>query len=400
MTETTESKKSELLRFAERQLKEVILPFWSGDMVDEMHGGFVSQVDHYGRKQSDQPKGIILNARILWAFSAVFNAFKDPRYLELADRAFHYLQENFLDSEHPGYVWSIHPDGTFHNDKKQIYAQAFVMYALAEYTNITGDEQVLNTAFRLFDLIEEKSFDRMKNGYLEAFSRNWKEIGDLRLSELDMNEKKTMNTHLHIIEAYTRLYSLQPEPRLKDKIQNLIHVFQHHIMQEDHHLGLFFDEDWDLKSDDISFGHDIEASWLLHESALCVGDDNLIEGVSALSVNIAKAVLPAITTKGGLIHEGNRRTSHISGELEWWAQAEAVVAFINVFKLTHDNIWLDRAMGSSRYIDRYFTDHVNGEWYYRVDEKGNPIPTYEKAGFWKCPYHNTRMCLEVMKRLG
>ncbi|MBL7113347.1 MAG: AGE family epimerase/isomerase [Bacteroidales bacterium] len=400
MTFTTNQKKTNLIHFAERQLNEIILPFWTNRMVDKKHDGFAGKIDHSGRLVKGHPKGIVLNARILWTFSAIYQLFKQPIYLDLADRAYQYLEDHFRDRVNDGYVWSLNPDKSIQNGKKQIYAQAFVIYAFTEYAAAAGNEKALETAFRLVRLIEEKSFDQEKNGYLEAFSRDWGDIEDLRLSHLDMNEKKTTNTHLHIIEAYTRLYDFQNEPGLKERLLNLLHIFSDIILQDDHNMGLFYDENWNLKSDDISFGHDIEASWLLYEAALSSGDRDVISRVNRLSVNIASAVLPAMNKEGGLIHEGNRHEKNISGELEWWAQAEAIVGFINCFEITGDETWLDRAHTLCQYIDKYFIDRANGEWYYRVDANGKPISSYEKAGPWKCPYHNTRMCLEILRRLG
>jgi len=400
MTITTNQNKAGLIHFAERQLKEVILPFWINKMVDTKHGGFIGKIGYSGNTIKGHPKGIILNARILWTFSAVCQLIKEPVYLDLSTRAYQYLEDNFLDNINGGYVWSLNPDKTIHNGKKQIYAQAFVIYAFAEYAAATGNEEALEKAFRLVTLIEEKSFDKGKNGYLEAFSKDWEEIEDLRLSDIDMNEKKTTNTHLHIIEAYTRLNDLQNESGLKERLLNLLGIFNDIIMQDDYHMGLFFDENWDLKSDDISFGHDIEASWLLYEAALSSGERDVINTVNRLSVKMANAVLPAMINEGGLIHDGNRNEKNISGELEWWAQAEAIVGFLNCYEITGDETWIEKAYTVSQYIEEYFIDQKNGEWFYRVNEYGKPIEDYEKAGPWKCPYHNTRMCLEILRRLG
>jgi mannobiose 2-epimerase len=399
MTIPASRKETGLTRFAEHQLNEVILPFWTSHVIDHSQGGFIGQIDHDGREKTGQSKGIVLNARILWTFSAIYRYHRDPLYLELATRAYRYIEDHFKDPVHAGYVWSLHPDKRIHNDKKQVYAQAFVIYAMTEFAAASGNKEALETAFSLVRLIEDKSFDRVRNGYMEAFSREWGEIADLRLSDLDMNEKKTTNTHLHIIEAYTRLYAFQPESFLKERILNLLHLFTDIIVQDDHHLGLFYDDAWNLKSDDISFGHDIEAAWLLYEAALASGEKQAIERMSVLSVDMATAVLPAINKEGGLIHEGNRHDAPVSGELEWWAQAEAIVGFIHCYRITGDEAWLDRAVAVSRYIEEYFIDHEHGEWYYRVDAAGSPITSYEKAGFWKCPYHTARMCLEILRRL-
>jgi len=164
-------------------------------------------------------------------------------------------------------------------------------------------------------------------------------------------------------------------------------------------MGLFYDEEWDLKSDEISYGHDIEAAWLLYEAALAVGEKKTIDRMRTIAVNMTEAVLPALNTEGGLFHDGNRANNNISDQLEWWAQAEAIVGFLNSYEITGEEAWLDRALSIKNYIEKYFIDGINGEWFYRVDKSGNPINSYEKAGPWKCPYHTARMCLEIIRRL-
>ena len=390
-----------ILNFATHQLHEVILPWWTENMIDERRGGFLGERDHFNRAMPDKPKGIILNARILWAFSAVYRRFRNDAYLRIAERAFTYIHDYFRDSEYQGYVWSLNPDGSLHNGKKQIYAQAFVMYAMAEYSAASGSAVAFKEAADLYELIEGMAFDQKKNGYVEAFSRDWKEIPDLRLSDIDMNEKKTMNTHLHVIEAYSRLYRLEKTDRLRKSVLNLLDIFKTRIIDtESHHLRLFFSEDWEVKSGDISFGHDIEASWLLQEAAESTGDPKAADTFRAEALRICNAVLPAIHPEGGLIHESHTTARQNKDELEWWAQAEGIVGFLNAYQNSGDERFLNYAAGLSDYIENYFIDRMNGEWYYRVKWSGEAITSYEKAGFWKCPYHTVRMCLEIMERLG
>src|SRR5690554_5423696 len=189
-------------------LKENILPFWMDKMVDDEQGGFIGQIDGLGQRNVQADKSIILNTRILWTFSAVYQQLKEDRYKHMADRAFDYLLENFVDGQYGGVYWMLDAQGQVKDSKKQVYAQAFMIYALSEYYKISKDEKALTLSLALFELLEKYSLDKENNGYLEAFDRQWQLLEDLRLSEKDANEKKTMNTHLHVLEAYTNLYRL------------------------------------------------------------------------------------------------------------------------------------------------------------------------------------------------
>jgi mannobiose 2-epimerase len=386
-----------LKSFADYQMNQIILPFWMKNLPDEVNGGFIGEIDMENHRNLQAPKGIILNARILWTFSAVYGFRNLPEYLELAQRAILYIENYFFDRKEKGYYWMLNPDGTVKNARKQIYAQAFVIYALSEYGLQTGDERVKETAMDILNLVEDKSFDVKKNGYFEAFSRDWGGIEDLRLSSLDMNEKKTMNTHLHIIEAYTRLFLLTRDEAIAGRIKNLLSVFYNLILDEEKkHLDLFFDENWTLKSTAISYGHDIESAWLLRESAIAIEDREEIDRFSDVCLNLANSALDAIRPKGGMIHEFDR-IKDTEEEYEWWAQAEAIVGFVEAWKITGEEKYLDLALGIKEFIEGYFVDRKYGEWYYRVDKHGKPLNGYEKAGFWKCPYHSVRMCLELLK---
>lgn len=397
-------KESEILSylqdFSNNQLFENILPFWKKYTIDKKYGGFFGQINNDLSVEENAEKGLVLNARILWTFSAVYGKYHKNDDIEIAHRAYYYIIEKFFDAEFGGYYWSLTFDGKPYTLKKQIYAQAFVIYALVEYYKITNNIEALNKAKDIFILMEEKSFDAKDNGYVEACNRDWSPTEDLKLSEKDLNEKKSMNTHLHVLEAYTSLYSVWKDPLLKGKLENLIRIFSHIIVdQNDNHLILFFNEKWEAKSTLISYGHDIEASWLLHEAALVTGNKELIKIIEIQAVKIAESTLKAITTKGGLIYEEDRAGKHSEYEYEWWVQAEAVVGYLNTYVLTHYTKYLDAAFVVTKFIEKYVSDSKDGEWYFRVDPDGKPVTSHEKAGFWKCPYHNTRACLEIMHRI-
>lgn len=392
------SKMKEELR---AELTGNILPFWMEAMTDAEHGGFYGRRLGTGALDAEAPKGAILNARILWTFSSAALHLKDDRYRVYAERAKDYIFKHFFDEEFGGTFWMLHADGSPSDVKKQIYSQAFFVYALVEYYRLTGDLESLGKAKELFRLIESHSFDSVRNGYMEAFDRSWGLLSDLRLSEKDANEKKTMNTHLHVLEAYTNLYRVWRDDTLKDRLKNLIELFLERIINLDtHHLDLFFEEDWTCKSTLISYGHDIEASWLLDEAAVVLGDPKLLLRVRAESMCIAKAAVEGLQHDGSLINEMDAATGHLDRNRDWWPQAEAVVGFWNAWMISGNSLWSDRAANSWKFIRKNLLDPKNGEWYWAVSENGTPDLGNDKAGFWKCPYHNSRMCLEMLERLN
>ena len=396
MTPAPEHLPAEMKIGALEELNRNILPFWIKRMPDEKEGGFHGRIDGKNKVIAGAPKGAILNARILWSFSAAYITVKDPMYLEMASRARNYIFSHFFDVKYGGTYWCLRSDGEPLETKKQIYSLAFFIYALSWHHMATGDQESLEKAVELFKVIEKHSFDRELNGYFEAFDREWGEIPDLRLSAKDANEKKTMNTHLHILEAYTSLYRIWPDAKLKKQLRNMVHIFTDKIVDPvTSHLNLFFDEKWNCRSTLVSYGHDIEASWLLYEAAAALGEGDKVKDIS---LRIATAALEGLADDGSLIYERDDVVKHIDRDRHWWVQAEAVVGFINAWELSGDRSWLDRAVRAFDYIKTHLVDHVNGEWYWSIRANG-VVNTYDdKAGFWKCPYHNTRMCLEIMAR--
>ena len=390
-----------LKKFAHQQLESVIMPFWRKYMPDNTHGGYYGQVNLDLTPDFNTEKGLILNARLLWTFSSVYKLLKNPLDKELADRSYQFLKECFLDNEYSGYYWSLNPDGSPAETKKQIYAEAFTIYGFSEYYKINGDQKVLDDAIELFHLIEKHSFDTKENGYIEACDRKWNELVDLRLSAKDMNEKKSMNTHLHILEAYANLYRVWPDKILEEKLENLISVFKDKIVStEDYHLNLFFDEHWNSKANLISYGHDIEASWLMYEAALVLGKKSVIEDIKETCLKVAYAALKGFRPVGAFVYEDDRDEKHHDYLVEWWPQAEGMVGCLNSYALNGDTELIEKAVLISRFIEKNIVDHENGEWFFRVDLEGSPIRSYEKAGFWKCPYHNARACIEILDRVS
>ena len=404
---------------AQALLETNILRFWQERMVDYQQGGFYGRIDGYNVLHPDAEKGAVLNARILWTFSAAARVLHNTPYRILAARAYDYLVQRFIDREQGGVYWSLNADGTPLDTKKQTYAIAFAIYGLAEYYRATQDSEALNAAIRLFEDLETHAYKcenekmgKCGNGYVEALTRDWQPIADMRLSEKDENATFTMNTHLHVLEAYTNLYRVlknvqrddvqgtmynlqSTKERVERQLRTLIDIFVTRIFDPSTgHLLLFFDENWSSLSlgegrGEVSPGHDIEAAWLLHEALEVLGDEVLLN-----------QTLPVIHSLAQAAEEG------IMEEKEWWCFAEAVVGYLDQWKLyqrekpVESNIHLELAETAFLYIQNCLIDRDNGEWFWSVLPDGTPDRTHDKAGFWKCPYHNSRMCIELIERLN
>ena len=376
-----------------------ILDYWLKNTIDKENGGFIGEINHQNVINNNSEKGAVLNARILWSFSAAYAVEKNPEYLKTAKRAFQYIKDYFFDNEFGGIFWSLQADGKPKDTKNQIYAIAFVIYGLSEFYKIFKNEDALELAQSLFYKIELYSKDYKNKGYLEAFTRDWQEIEDLRLSEKDANEKKTMNTHLHIVEAYSNLYLIWPNPKLKDSIKEILEVIDIYFIDKDSwHLKLFFDENWKEKEDVISYGHDIEAAWLLQWCAEAIEDVDLVRSYQKYAVEFAKSTKEGIDSDGGLWYEYEPKEQKLIAEKHWWPQAELWIGMINAWQLTQNEEFLDITEKNFELVEKYIIDHKNGEWIWGVYADYSPI-LKDKAGFWKCPYHNSRACIELIKRL-
>jgi mannobiose 2-epimerase len=378
-----------------------ILNYWMANTVDEQDGGFYGKIDNDNKVIPASPKGSVLNARILWSFSAAYNQNPDAKYLAIADRAYQYIIKHFIDAGFGGVYWTVDHLGNPLDTKKQVYASAFTIYALSEYYKASGAAEAKNYAVDLYKLLVDKSYDKERTGYLEAFTKEWQPIADLRLSAKDANEKKSMNTHLHVLEAYTTLYSIWPEEELRSQIQTLINNFLDHIINsETNHLVLFFDEDWNKRSGTVSYGHDVEASWLLLEAAEAIGNHELIEKVKQQCIKISAATISGLDTDGGLWYEYEPAEDHLIKEKHWWVQAEAMVGFYNTWQISNNKEYLDLSLRNWAFVKQHLLDIKNGEWFWGIYANGDVMQTEDKAGIWKCPYHNSRACIELIKRIS
>jgi len=398
--DTTEKKLLTLYQELKSEMVDRILPFWMNRVVDQVNVGFYGQVLNDETIIADSPRGAVLNARILWAFSAAYNLTGNALYLEHAGKAFGYFSKYFVDPQYGGIYWSVSAGGSMLDGHKQIYAQAFSIYALAEYYMATGEQESILLASDLYGYIEKFASDNTGNGYIEALSREWKPMEDLRLSDKDANEPKSMNTHLHILEAYTRLYEVWKDEELANRLLNLVEIHRDKILSaRNGHFNLFFDMDWNPKSEHYSFGHDIEGAWLLTEAARQSAPKQMIEQIEALAVKMAGVTLyEGVAPDGSLYNEG------LNGEVtdtdrHWWPQAEAVVGFMNAWEISGNPDFLTAAENAWHFIKSHMR-HPSGEWWWLVNDSYQPDTTQDLAGAWKCPYHNTRCCVEIMKRVS
>ncbi|MET0298843.1 MAG: AGE family epimerase/isomerase [Flavitalea sp.] len=362
-----------------------ILSFWSGKMPDKQNGGFIGRIGGDNQVYPESPKGAVLNSRILWTYSAAYLHDKNSANLELADRAYDYLAKFFIDPQYGGVYWMLDFKGEPVDDTKQIYAQAFALYAIAEYCKTGKRSEALDAARRLYELIESKSYDKTYGGYIDAFTRDWSPVGDSRLSEKDAAAKKTMNTHLHLVEAYANFYLVWPDATLKKRIQQLLENFDKYIIDHGtNHMGLYYDEHWKRSDHIVSYGHDIEASWLLLESAEIIKDATLIKVFKKHAISLADAVLEGIDNDGALFYE--KEGAKLNREKHWWPQAEAMVGYLNAYELTKDERYLHKSINCWQFVRKNLLDK-KGEWYWGIDESGKPMIKQDKAGPWKCPYH-------------
>lgn len=386
--------KTQLSKDIDRELKE-ILCWWMKYAVMPEKTDFFSAVSYQNNQSDNNEKGLVLYARLLWTFSTACQHHYNEAYLETANLAYQKMYSHFWDEAYGGFLWST----GVQSDKKQAYGHAFVLYGLTAYYGLTKSKLVLQQINDLYNTIESKFYDCRYGGYFEAFGKDWSYVEDVRLSEKDDNEVKSMNTHLHLIEAYASFYKINPQHALKEKIVQLLQLFKTYIINnKTYHLQLFFNEQWQNTSNLISYGHDIEAAWLLQQCAEIIQDSVWVDYYKEIAINITNAASEGLDKDGGLWYEYNAATQTMIFEKHSWPQAEALVGFYNAYQITGNPQYLSKAANSWGFIKNYIKDKKGGEWFWGIAADYSIIEK-EKAGFWKCPYHNSRACLEIINRL-
>lgn len=392
---------NDLRQRIEQELRGNILPFWIEHTCDEENGGFYGGLSNDLIVDNDQPRSAVLCARILWTYSSAYRAYGEAGYLKMACRAYDYLTQKFWDQPYGGVYWTLDRQGRPISDRKHIYAQAFAIYGLAEFYRATGEPESLRLAQDLFRLVERHSFDPRHGGNIEGCSREWGPLADMRLSDKEPNTHKSMNTLLHLMEAYTNLLRAWPAEELKTRQRGLIEMFLQHIIDpQTKHFRWFFADDWTSLSDRVSFGHDIEGSWLIVEAAEASGDAGVLAQAREVAVQMAAAVYQdGLDSDGAVLHEAPSHGSD-NGERDWWMQAEGLVGFTNAYQLSQRAEFAQAADRLWQICETQFVDRQAGEWFKIVRRDGTPDPSQLKVGPWECPYHHSRACLEMLRRLA
>ena len=370
-----------------------ILPYWL--KLKDPRGGFYGEVSADGTVQYDAPRGVILNARLIWSFAAAYAALKDTQYLVAAVHARDWFLDHFCDHKYGGVYWSVSAEGERLDDKKQLYAQGFAIYGLSELYKVTKDDEALKNAVNLYKVVETFFADAANGGYIVALARDFSPLEDMSLSAHDINADKTMNSHLHILEAYANLYQVWPDEGLKSRVEALLDIIGTRVMAPSGHLQLYFRRDWSVLPGGLSYGHDIETSWLALECAFALRDADVVTRVRPWALRMGLA------GNEGLLPDGSMRYEQLpdgsfDDSRQWWVQAETVVGNLWLWKYHSDDDALERALACWYYIQKHLVDPHAGEWWWAVLPDGSLDLSQPKAGFWKCPYHNTRMCLQVL----
>lgn len=382
-----------------------VLPFWSGLPVDP-NGGFHGAIGNDGSIDDTAERTAVLCARVLWAFSTVAQEFNHPEYLKIADHAWQYLREVLLDEEFGGLYWSAAADGSVVSDRKHSYAQSFGIYGLVAYAQASGKPEPMFLARELYDLLERHTRDAEHGGYIEATARDWSAIEDMRLSPRDLQAPKSMNTNLHVMEAYAALVRATGDEGVRTSLADLTGLMLDKVLAKNEGaFRLFFDLQWRPLTTAVSFGHDIEGAWLLTDAAQAVGDPELIARAEREAVNLAEAVLDhGLDGEGAVCYQYEPGIGHHHGTIDttshWWAQCEGMVGFLEAERITGHEHFRTAAEACWQVITTHHIDRVGGDWFKVLDADRNPIDAYPKAGPWECPYHHVRALLEVRRRLS
>jgi mannobiose 2-epimerase len=383
-----------------------ILPFWPRYALDRSGGGFFGEISEDLTVRATAPRAAVINARILWTYATAARKI-GPEWRGTADWAFDCVAGRFWDKQAGGLFWTLDYRGEPLDPRKQTYAQAFGIYALSEYYRLSGNAKALDLAMHLYSLIEAHCFDPKHNGYIEARDRDWQPLADMRLSDKDLNCPKSMNTHLHVLEGYTNLLRVWPDPSLRARQKALIEIILDRIVDATTgHFKLFFDEQWNSLLRRVSFGHDIEGSWLLYEAAEVVGDKALLARARAVAVAMARSSFDeGLDSDGSMFFEADGEGRILDANKHWWVQAETVIGFYNAYQLTGEEKYREASRRAWDYIETHVVDRVHGEWHAKLTREGVPLREAEDAdavlvGPWKCPYHNARVCYEMLDRLG
>jgi mannobiose 2-epimerase len=392
--------KVKLLDFAKKDLDNV-LNWWATKTPDEENGGFYGVVRGDNAVEADAEKFLVLNARLLWTFSAAYAFTKNDRHKLQADRAYDYLTRCFHDKKYGGFYTYVNHKGKPANDRKFTYGNAFAVYGLAEYARIFNNHQAKLLAQETVTCLDTHMWDTQHKGYFEVASRDWEYMPNVLMIQYEPESQKTMNTHLHILEAYANLLRIDDSPTLRHRVRTLLYLFLNKIINNDNwHFNFFQKRDWTLTNPDYSLGHDIEGSWLLYEAAEILGEPEALADTRRVCVNMARAVYDiGRRPEGGIYTEYHVNERSYSEEISWWEQNEGVVGFLNAYQLTGEQKFLTASLAALNFIEKHFIDKENGGWYAFLRPDLQPDATRHKCSPYICPYHNARMSMEIIRRL-
>ncbi len=394
------AKFQKLYELALHDLTENILPWWMTYGVDEVHGGFYGEVDNNNVPNPNAPKHITLSARLIWTFSSAYRILGNPEYKAMADRAYDYFVKHFWDADHNMCYTLLSAEGEPIDKTRHVYGNAFAIYGFSEYYRATGCEEALDYARKLEAAMEKNAYDPEFKGYYEALTEKCVYSPWLRGVNRLPTDVKTMNTHLHVIEAYTCFLRSVDEPKVRNVVRQQLYVMLNKIVDHDtHHYNVYLDRAWNPTSTEISYGHDIEGSWLMWETAEVLDEPEAKRYTRDICVNIARACLEqGFTDFGAMKTEYDPVTGHESKSFSWWEQNEAVVGFLNAWELSGEEAFLDASLRCMEFNQTYFVDHDKGGWFAHIDPATLKVTSPIKLNGWTCPYHNSRMCMEVIER--
>lgn len=386
-----------MLEEVKAHLLNDIIPFWK-NLRDDEFGGYYGYMDYDLKVDKKAVKGCILNSRITWFFANAYTILKDESLLEEAKHGFAFMKEHCMDKENGGIFWSMKYDGTPEDTTKHTYNQAFSIYALSSYYEATHDEEALAMAKELFHIIETKCTDEI--GYKEAFDKEFHEVENDKLSENGVIAEKTMNTLLHVFEAYTELYRVAKLPEVKERLEWIMDTFADKVYNPKlHRQEVFFDRNMNTILDLHSYGHDIETAWLMDRGVEVLGEKKYEEKMTPITKDLTAEIYKVAFDGHSLANECEKGVVNV--HRIWWVQAETVIGFLNGWQKDPSRTeYLDAAKSEWQFIKDHVMDKRQGsEWFWEVDQSGKPYEGRPIVEPWKCPYHNGRMCFEVIRRL-
>ena len=386
-----------MLEEVKAHLLNDIIPFWK-NLRDDEFGGYYGYMDYNLKLDKKAVKGCILNSRITWFFANAYTLLKDESLLEEAKHGFAFMKEHCMDKENGGIFWSMKYDGTPEDTTKHTYNQAFSIYALSSYYEATHDEEALVMAKELFHIIETKCTDEI--GYKEAFDKEFHEVENDKLSENGVIAEKTMNTLLHVFEAYTELYRVAKLPEVKERLEWIMDTFADKVYNPKlHRQEVFFDRNMNTILDLHSYGHDIETAWLMDRGVEVLGEKKYEEKMTPITKDLTAEIYKVAFDGHSLANECEKGVVNV--HRIWWVQAETVIGFLNGWQKDPSRTeYLEAAKSEWQFIKDHVMDKRQGsEWFWEVDPSGKPYEGRPIVEPWKCPYHNGRMCFEVIRRL-